>query len=476
LSVNSRIPDFQVDNGVLTSSNLEIADIDKLYATTLIRPTQQPSLNLNFLKGTLDSRINFSRASGATVVGANGLIQYVGNNVPRFDYSTTSTGTCLGLLMEEPRTNYFANTGLVGGGVIAKNAGTAIGPDGKPAHKFTVGGAAAVSYPGWGGNGANYTYSVASGTVITASFTGYFGPGFGNQALEPHIVIQFSVGGSGSPLYNEVQINTGTWTLRQNSLPAGITQVTAPTITRVTSGMYKVSYTIKYTDDGTLRNTMGTYIQVRDTSLSGTYATDGTSGVQYACLQTEVGYFPTSYIPTETTSVTRAADVALISGQNFNSWYNPTAGTLYWEGDTIENTELFYYRWPLCLSASTASPDAKIGFFKGLGSAIDMDVRDVVGNTIYAVPLAGYNNPDINKPMKVALSYKSGSQFGVGNIRTNDIIYISTGTFNSTVIPPQNIKSMFIGWGDYYWCGHMRKITYYPEQLTNTQTQSLVVL
>jgi len=473
LATNARTPDFQVDNGVLTSANLEVSDIDKLYATTLQRPTQQPSLNLNFLKGTLDSRINFSRASGATVVGANGLIQYVGNNVPRFDYSSTSTGTCLGLLIEETRTNYFANTGLIGGGAIAKNAGTAIGPDGLPAHKFTVGGSAAVSYPGWGGNVANYTYSVASGTVITASFTGYFGPGFGNQALEPHIVIQFSVGGVSNTLYNEVQINTGTWTLRQNSFPAGITQVIAPTITRMPTGMYKVSYSIKYTDDGTLRNTMGTYIQVRDTSLSGTYATDGTSGIQFACLQTEVGAFPTSYIPTESTSVTRATDYAYMNGQNFNSWYNQNAGTFYVEHDGAFSTVTNNY--PRVLHVGDGSVQSNVlQYIYGLSTTPGQS------NLIWADWYNGnfVQSITVYPPLVFGATYKTAMTYSLTKL---------TGSISGSAVQTANLSQLptianQMGIGGFSFLtnssqvnGHMRKITYYPEQLNNTQTLALTV-
>ena len=43
--------------------------------------------------------------------------------------------------------------------------------------------------------------------------------------------------------------------------------------------------------------------------------------------QLEAGAFATSYIPTTSASVTRAADSATMTGSNFSSWFNATQGT-----------------------------------------------------------------------------------------------------------------------------------------------------
>ena len=45
--------------------------------------------------------------------------------------------------------------------------------------------------------------------------------------------------------------------------------------------------------------------------------------------QTEVGAFPTSYIPTSGSTVTRSADSASITGTNLTSFYNQSKGTLF---------------------------------------------------------------------------------------------------------------------------------------------------
>ena len=66
----------------------------------------KPTLALNFLSSaTLDPRITFSRASTAYYTNAAGVLTAASSNVPRFDYSPTSIGTPLGLLIEGQATN-----------------------------------------------------------------------------------------------------------------------------------------------------------------------------------------------------------------------------------------------------------------------------------------------------------------------------------------------------------------------------------
>ena len=98
-------------------------------------PTARPSLDLDFANTRcLDPRITFSRASTATFVGADGLIQTAATNVARFDHDPV-TRESLGLLVEEARTNLITyseqlnNTGWFKNLVtVSANAGVA--PDG----------------------------------------------------------------------------------------------------------------------------------------------------------------------------------------------------------------------------------------------------------------------------------------------------------------------------------------------------------
>jgi hypothetical protein len=72
-----------------------------------------PALSLDFLSGTLDSRITFTRSGTATFVGSNGLIQSAAINVPRFDYDPVTLAP-RGLLMEGQRANLLLNSDILG--------------------------------------------------------------------------------------------------------------------------------------------------------------------------------------------------------------------------------------------------------------------------------------------------------------------------------------------------------------------------
>ena len=74
-------------------------------------------------------------------------------------------------------------------------------------------------------------------------------------------------------------------------------------------------------------------IQVRLASGNNvqSYLGDGYSGIYVWGAQLEAGAFPTSYIPTSGSTVTRAGEGAIISGSSFNEFWNNTEMTIYHE-------------------------------------------------------------------------------------------------------------------------------------------------
>jgi hypothetical protein len=100
------------------------------------RASIRPTLLLDFASTKqLDSRITFTRASTATVFDERGVMQTVGEGVPRFHHDP-ATGESLGLLMEEQRTNLLTYSDTFTEGLWQPSNATvqpyaAIAPDGK---------------------------------------------------------------------------------------------------------------------------------------------------------------------------------------------------------------------------------------------------------------------------------------------------------------------------------------------------------
>lgn len=89
---------------------------------TVLGQSTAPSVDFNFLTGQLDSRVAFSRGSGASYFDATGTLQVANNNVPRFDYGPTPGAAPIGLLVEEQRTNGVRNP--IMSGAVAGSPGT----------------------------------------------------------------------------------------------------------------------------------------------------------------------------------------------------------------------------------------------------------------------------------------------------------------------------------------------------------------
>lgn len=124
----------------------------------------RPALQLNFLSSTsLDSRITFTRASTATFVGSNGLIQSAAINAPRFDYDPVTLAP-KGLLIEEARTNLFLNSLLNGTNLATQNVTVTAVP-----HTISFYGTGSITLSG--GATATITGTGAYPTRTTLTFT-----------------------------------------------------------------------------------------------------------------------------------------------------------------------------------------------------------------------------------------------------------------------------------------------------------------
>ena len=258
----------------------------------------RPTLDLNFAENkslidTVTGRnlITFSRSQSgkeATYVGSDGLIKYAGADEPRFDYDPVS-GVCKGLLIEEQRTNGVFQSGqigatpwvLVGSGTANLNA--AIAPDGTlTATRIQANTYISGNTHGFGSNGCQSIFVKADSTSI--------------------IDIR--------------NVNNSNW-LRFD--------IDLGTITPIGASVVYSQEKIEYFANGWAR--ISYFGGTGSAFVFRTIPTTETIFVWGA--QAELGSFPTSYIPTSGAQVTRNADEASITGTNFSSWYNSSAGTVF---------------------------------------------------------------------------------------------------------------------------------------------------
>jgi hypothetical protein len=397
-----------------------------------------PSLALDFLVQPLDNRITFTRTTTATFTGSNGLIQSAAINAPRFDYNPTTLAP-LGLLIEGQRTNLLLRS-----------------EEFNNAYWFPVEVTIAAN------STASPSGAVNADTIIpTATLTGIhrlqLNPGIGAGA---HSVSLYAKASGYSwlklrlgSLYANFNISTGV----AGVVGAGVTS----TITNVGNGWYRCTIT------GTTLSGDTLFISPMTTNNAAldpvAYAGDGVSGVFFWGAQLEAGAFATSYIPTAASQVTRTADNASMTGTNFSSWYNQTEGTVVCE--TSSASSITTGRDTLFTFESTVSGTKWLAGRGISGGASNQVYGGVFDNSVTQAFMVGATLLNTNG-YKLAMAVKTNN-FAL-TVNSGAVATDISGTL------PSVISSLIIGAeGGSYANGAIKRITYYPSRLSNTQLQEL---
>jgi hypothetical protein len=405
-------------------------------------PTTRPTLNLDFAKTKqLDPRITFSRASTGTYEDANGVIQSAASNVARFDHDP-ATGESLGLLIEEARTNLalysgdFSNAAWAEVGTT-KTANALAAPDGTTTAALVVPTAASATHK---------LRQNVSTTDSALTFSVYLkAAGYTRIALNEQAQI-----GSSSAIIN---------------LADGSGATSGTTVSNAGNGWYRVSWSSTFGSG----SPKAFCVVVLPTGGSGenpnnfTWTADGTSGIYIWGAQVEVGAFPTSHIPTTAATVTRAADVASITGTNFSSWYNQSKGSIVCNYRSNKNSSNVFGAFAI----SDNSPNNRI-VHAGNVSGFSVQGFSIVSGIEQASPSTGSTGAQ-GSAFKFAFGYKQDDFVAAGN-----------GAFNtdaSGLVPTVSR----IDFGFYYpgspnsntLNGAISRLTYWPTRLTNAQLQTL---
>ncbi len=368
--------------------------------------------------------ITFTRASTATYFDSAGTLTSAAVDAPRFDYDP-STLAAQGLLIEEARTNLclasedFFQTGTGGvnwiwpAGVITGN--TQVAPDGTVTADTctTTGSAASIFQSITVTASTSYTFSlfVKLGTMSASNYK--------------------------IAIYN----NTAATFIATDVVPSQVPN---------TSSWTRVTYTFT-TPVGC------TSIRVYPFRNS---ATITSSTVFIWGAQLEAGAFPTSYIPTTTTALTRAADVASVN--TLSPWYNATEGTLFAEGTVVDNIAGTTPRTFGYFSDPSVANVFAVEVRSSTSARARISTGGVTVNASDSVNVLGVN-------AKLAGAYGADGATICVNGR-------SPVTLASSL--PSGLTTLFLGQNTVPTAGsiangYLRRIVYYPRRISNAELQSI---
>ena len=225
-------------------------------------------------------------------------------NKPRIEYD--AEGNCLGLLVEEARTNLVTQSEFASGFLnyhITLTRNQTASPD----TNINAGSAVPTAV-----NTEHYLECVlsspSSGTYTQSVFVK--ANGYSKVALTP-VHIGADQGATSTARFD---LTEGTSTQIGSAVPY---------ISNLGNGWYRIAIT--YTATGTVTNHRFR-VQVLSDSYGSVWQANGADGIYVYGAQLETGSFPTSYIPTSGSAVTRSADVASLAVSEFG--YNQDQGSV----------------------------------------------------------------------------------------------------------------------------------------------------
>lgn len=357
----------------------------------------------------------------ATRENGSGIIEIVGNNIPRLDYDVA--GGCPSILLEPQRTNLATNSDNFGVTVWAKKGlstisnNTSISPDGTLNADTLTNASGALAWEL--GNGIQRDVSILASTTYTFS-------------------IYVKTLGS----------TTFTIGLRNQSSGAIVSSNIVPTSEwqRI-----KVSQT--------------TTVNINIGILFGN--TNGDISIWGA--QLEQGAYPTSYIPTTTTALTRNTDTVEKTSVGTDI-LNASEGTFY-----VEISALFNDLTPRSITLSDGTDFNQIGIqFGNISNVIRLDA---IGRTGVGTSANYRNNVSVSNTTtfhKVLIKWGSGGIFGfVDGVKYTLTLAAGTGTGIPAALNRIDFKAF---WGGSIFYGQCKGLQIYKTALTDAECTSLTTL
>jgi len=386
---------------------------------------------------TFSQIVTFTRASTGTYFNSAGTLTTAAINEARFDYNP-STLAAQGLLIEESRTNSIRNNTMVG--AVAGTPGT------DPTNWVTSYGALTQQIVGTGTeNGIayiDYRYSgTLTGSIVIRPDSESQVVASSGQAWTGSAYVKL-VGGSLTNVTCSLNMRQGT---AAGALVLNTFQSFTPTSAALNT--QRASIVVASTQATTER------ILVRLT-LDATGAIDIT--LRIGLPQLEQGAFATSVIPTTTTALTRSADVASVN--TLSPWYNAAEGTLFVETSRGYTGNFVNFPHTAGLSDGTSANVIWAGY--AINGSQNITPEILTGGVDQLNFVTGTYSMSTAKN---AIAYK-----------TNDSQWFFNGAAfatDTTCTMPSGLNRLSIGSdtiGGQPWNGWIRRVTYYPRRLSQT--------
>ena len=380
-----------------------------------------------------------TRDSIGTRVNKEGLIEVVGNDVPRIDYTDSADGV---LLLENSSTNLITYSEDFSDGSWIKtrssiSSNLAISPDG------TLNAGKLIE------NTSTNTHSTQNNVTI------------GNVDTTISVFVKADTRSRVRFILTDLTTGDYRVDLNLNNLSVienngggrGSWTNTSYKIENFTNNWYKVSLTA--TKGAGSQASLS--INLLDNSGNHVYTGDGTSGVYIYGAQLEEGSYATSYIPTSGSSVTRQADTA--NGSGNSEVFNDSQGVLFADISALSNDN----------TSRTISINNGVSnrtFIQFRASATEVLSGVVVGGSVQGNTMPFSISQTSN--IKLAIKYK-----------LNDFAFwvngFEVGTSSGNVFPNGTLNDLSFDSGDgaedFY--GNTKEVGYYDTALTDLELEYL---
>ena len=378
---------------------------------------------------------SFSRASSATVVNKDGLIETVGSGEARIDFKDNTKGA---LLLEPSRTNIITYSSDFPRTYWTKSGASVV--SGFVSPKGDLSAFKLVE------NSSNSSHSLQSPFVSGASGADTFSIFAKSDGRFNFSIVEDAY--TGINVIVNLQDGTITTTGQQAN------------IISLKNGWYRIDVT--RADNS---NPSRWLISLLDSSNNASYQGDGTSGVYIYGAQLEVGSYATSYIPTsgQANGVTRVADVCNNGGNE--QVINSTEGVFYFEGSALadDGTNRF-------LSLNDGTTNNYI-YFRYVSTSNQYLFRTQVGG-VTVNTLSGFLS-DTTQNHKFAFKFKSGDY-----AMWVDGVEISIDT-SSTIFPSNTLSNLQYSFPTDEGGGfqsNTRDLRVYNTALTDAELQALTTI